>query len=92
MHADHKFRVEFQTRVEHPDYPDMDSHWTLMGSAETLHEGEEIMAAKANQYVEIVKTWKQKPNRVFRLLNEHRVMAEVNTITGETRALLQRIK
>lgn len=92
MHEGHKFRIEFQTHAQDPKHPEMDKIWSLMGSADTLEHGEELLADLVNQYINTMKDWKRTPCRIFRLTNESRVLAEVNTITGETKAVLQKIR
>lgn len=92
MHKGHTYRIEFQTHVKDPNHPEMDSTWSLMGSADSVAHGEELLAELVNQYVAAVKEWSKPLCRIYRLTNENRVIAEVNTMTGETKAVLQKIR
>lgn len=92
MHKGHVYRIEFQTHAQDPKDPEMDTTWTLIGSSDCINHGEELLAEQVNQYIEAVKGWSRTPCRIYRLTNENRVLAEVNTMTGETKAVLQKIR
>lgn len=91
MSEAHKFTVEFQTHVDRPDHIGMKNIWTKIGSCETLLEAEEQMAELIQVYLYATKSFHRKPNRVFRLRNESRVLSIFNTMTGETKAVLERV-
>jgi hypothetical protein len=90
--SDPIYTVEFQTQVNHKDYPEMDSWWTKMATLDILKEAEEALAYYANLYIATVKGWHRKPQRIYRLTCGNQVLAEVNTITGETKAVLQQMR